>query len=69
MRIRSGTVAIDESFHEETKPAALKRDESHVNLMRKHVKQRITNPFDVASHAKSLTFLLACMHLQKSKLH
>ena len=25
MRIRSGTVAIDESFHEETKPAALKR--------------------------------------------
>ena len=42
MRIRSGTVAIDESFHEETKPAALKRDESYVNLMREHVKQRIT---------------------------
>jgi hypothetical protein len=39
MRIRSGTVAIDESFQEETQPAALKRDESHVNLMREHVKQ------------------------------
>jgi hypothetical protein len=33
VRIRSGTVAIDESFHEERKPAALKRDESHVNLI------------------------------------
>jgi hypothetical protein len=55
-RIRSGTVAIDESFHEERKPAALKRDESHVNLMREHVKQRMTNPFDVASHPKSLQY-------------
>jgi hypothetical protein len=62
MRIRSGTVAIDESFHQETKPAALKRDESHVNLMREHVKQRITNPFDVASHPKSLVNISTGLH-------
>jgi hypothetical protein len=62
MRIRSGTVAIDESFHEETKPAALKRDESHVNLVREHVKQRMTNPFDVASHSKSLVNISTCLH-------
>jgi hypothetical protein len=58
MRIRS----IGESFHEETKPAALKRDESHVNLMREHVKQRITNPFYVASHPKSLVNISTGLH-------
>ena len=58
MRIRS----IGESFHEETKPAALKRDESHVILMREHVKQRITNPFDVASHPKSLVNISTGLH-------
>ena len=62
MRIRSGTVAIDESFQEETQPAALKRDESHVNLMREHVKQRMTNPFDVASHPKSLVNISTGLH-------
>jgi hypothetical protein len=54
IRIRSGTVAIDESFHEETKPAALKRDESHINLTREHVKQIMTNLFEVASHPKNI---------------
>jgi hypothetical protein len=62
MRIRSGTVAIDESFHAERKPAALKRDESHVNLMREHVIQRMTNPFDVASHPKSLVNISTGLH-------
>jgi hypothetical protein len=62
MRITSGTVAIDESFHEEREPAALKRDESHVNLMREHVKQRMTNPFDVASHPKSLVNISTGIH-------
>ena len=62
MRIRSGRVAIDESFQEETKPATLKRDESHVNLMREHVKQRMTNPFDVASHPKSLVNISTGLH-------
>ena len=62
MRIRSGTVAIDESFQEETKPAALKWDESHVNLMREHVKQRMTNSFDVASHPKSLVNISTGLH-------
>jgi hypothetical protein len=62
MRIRSETVAIDESFHEERKPAALKRDESHVNLMREHVKQRMTNPFDVASHPRSLVNISTGLH-------
>jgi hypothetical protein len=62
MRNISGTVAIDESFHEETKPAVLKRDESHVNLTREHVKQRMTNLFDVASHPKSLVNMSTGLH-------
>ena len=62
VRIRSGRVAIDESFLEETKPAALKRDESHINLMREHVKQRMTNSFDVASHPKSLVDISTGLH-------
>jgi hypothetical protein len=56
MRIRSGTVAIDESFHEETKPAALKRDESYVNLVREH--ESALFPSVSAPFTKALTNLI-----------
>jgi hypothetical protein len=54
MRTRSGLTNTDETVHEETKPTAMRRDETHVQLIINHVNDRMTNPFDASSHPKAL---------------
>ena len=54
MRTRSGLTSTDETVHEETKPTAMRWDETHVQLIINHVNDRMTNPFDASSHPKAL---------------
>jgi hypothetical protein len=52
-------------MHEETKPACLKRDEEHVQLLVDHISQRMTNPFNVSSHPKPLINISTEMHASR----
>jgi hypothetical protein len=53
------------TMHEETKPACLKRDEEHVQLLVDHIAQRMTNPFNVSSHPKPLINISTGMHASR----
>ncbi len=46
--------SLDEKIHEECQTAAMKRDEDHVQTWRSHIKNSMTNPFDITSHAEVL---------------
>ncbi len=50
MKERSGHHRIVDQGHGETKPASMKKDEDHVGQIISHVKQNMTNPFDVENH-------------------
>jgi hypothetical protein len=39
-----------EASHEETKPATMKLDEQQVNDLIDHIRNKMTDPFDVALH-------------------
>ncbi|CAC5391405.1 unnamed protein product [Mytilus coruscus] len=51
--------------HDETRPTALRTDEEYVELIIDHAHQRLTNPFDVKSHLKSLINISTGMHASK----
>jgi hypothetical protein len=41
-------------FHQETKPAAIKRDDQQVTDLIDHIVNKMTDPFDVALHPTPL---------------
>ena len=47
MRARAGLSQVDDQCHDEAKPAAMKRDEKHVQDLIVYITENITNPFDV----------------------
>ncbi|MES9879249.1 MAG: hypothetical protein ABW185_00005 [Sedimenticola sp.] len=54
MRQRNGQLGKETEKHEEERPAAMKRDEEHVQAMTSHVVNNMTNPFDVESHPEGV---------------
>ena len=73
MKDRSGQGVTDRHQHEETYPAAMKRDEEHLNALTSHLRDKMTDPFDVTSHPEVLvnisTGVLATAEIQQSLLH
>ena len=65
MRDRSGVTTEIEASHEKTKPAAMKRDEKQVNDLIDHIRNKMTNPFDVALHSATLIHISTGMHASK----
>ena len=51
-----------ESSHEETKPTAMKRDETHVIDLIHHIQDKMTDPFDVELHPSNLINISTGMH-------
>ena len=62
MRNRSGEDSCQSSSHEETKSAALKRDEGHVCDLITYIKDNMTNPFNIANHPPTLLNISTGMH-------
>ncbi len=50
MRDRSGQNATKSSSHEQTLPAAMTRDEKHVQAIVEEITTNMTDPFDTSSH-------------------
>jgi hypothetical protein len=65
MRDRSGLATEIEASHEETKPAAMKRDEQQVNDLIDHIRNKMTDSFDVALHPALLITISTGMHASK----
>jgi hypothetical protein len=65
MRDRSDLATEIEASHEETKPAAMKRDEQQVNDLIDHIRNKMTDPFDVALHPALLINISTGMHASK----
>ena len=59
--------------HEQAKPAMLRQDEQHVGMILDHIKQNMTDPFDVTSHPDALLNIssgrYATQGVQKSLLN
>ena len=62
---RSGLATEIEASHEETKPAAMKRDKQQVNDLIDHIRNKMTDPFDVALHPAPLINISTGMHASK----
>jgi hypothetical protein len=54
MQEKSGLVIDCAEFHQETKPAAIKRDDQQVTALIDHIVNKMTDPFDVALHPTPL---------------
>ena len=54
MRIRNGQTAKHSEIHEQAQPAAMKRDEKHVQDIINHINNNMTNPFDADSHPEGI---------------
>ncbi|CAG2215169.1 unnamed protein product [Mytilus edulis] len=54
MRARSCLVQVENQCHDEAKPAAMKRDEKHVQDLIVYITENITNLFDVDNHPRQL---------------
>ena len=63
MRERAGLTKEDErEIHEETLPAAMRRDAEHAVALVSHLRERMTNPFDVSTHPNVLINISIGMH-------
>jgi hypothetical protein len=65
MHNRSGLATEIEASHEETKPAAMKRNEQQVNDLIDHIRNKMTDSFDVALHPALLITISTGMHASK----
>ena len=66
MKERSGSISVSEhTVHDKTKPACLKRDEEHVQLLLQHLQQSMTDPFNVTVHPNLLINISTGMHTPK----
>ena len=66
MKERSGSISVSEhTVHDKTKPACLKRDEEHVQLLLQHLQQSMTDPFNVTVHPNPLINISTGMHAPK----
>ena len=45
MKSRSGPIRGDNQQHEEALPAAMKRDKDHLNALKSHLNDKMTDPF------------------------
>ena len=54
MRIRNGQTAKHSEIHEHEQPAAMKRDDRHVQNIINHINNIMTNPFDADSHPEGI---------------
>ncbi|XP_033109669.1 uncharacterized protein LOC117110927 [Anneissia japonica] len=54
MHLRSGLKMPDTTFHEQTKPAMMKRDEADAQQIISHIKNNMTDPFNTSSHPSLL---------------
>lgn len=65
MRSRSGASSKDDDSHDEAKRAAMKRDEEHVKLLIDHLRERMTDPFEVEEHPEALINISTGMHASR----
>lgn len=65
MRERSGLVTDCAEFHQETKPAAMQRDDQKVTDLIDHIVNKMTDPFDVALHPTPLINISTGMHASR----
>ena len=61
MRSRSGASSKDDDSHDE----AMKRDEEHVKLLIDHLRERMTDPFEVEEHPEALINISTGMHASR----
>ncbi len=54
--------SLDEKIHEGCHTAAMKRDEDHVQTLRSHIKNSMTNTFDITSHPEVLINISTGLH-------
>ncbi len=52
----------NEKIHEECHTSVMKRDEEHVQTLRSHIKNSMTNPFDITSHPEVLINISTGLH-------
>ncbi|CAC5392868.1 unnamed protein product [Mytilus coruscus] len=62
MRARACLVQVDDQCHDEAKPAAMKRDEKHVQDLIVYITENMTNPFDVDNHPRQLINISTGLH-------
>ncbi|CAC5383567.1 unnamed protein product [Mytilus coruscus] len=62
MRARACLVQVDDQYHGEAKPAAMKRDEKHVQDLIVYITENMTNPFDVDNHPRQLINISTGLH-------
>ncbi|CAC5356814.1 unnamed protein product [Mytilus coruscus] len=62
MRARACLVQVDDQCHDEAKPAAMKRDEKHVQDLIVYITENMTNPFDVDNHPRQLINISTGFH-------
>ena len=62
MRSRSGVGIGDDDTHEENKPAAMTRDEQQVLDLINHIRDNMTDPFDLSLHPKGLIIISTGLH-------
>lgn len=65
MRTRSGMSSADDDSHDEVKKAAMKRDDEHVRRLIDHVREHMTDPFDVSDHPDVLINISTGVHASK----
>jgi hypothetical protein len=65
MKTRSGLSSSTEKDHEENRPTAMKRDEEHVRSLIDHVKNNMTDPFNVEACPKDLINIATGLHAKK----
>ena len=65
MQEKSGLVIDCAEFHQETKPAAIKRDDQQVTDLIDHIVNKMTDPFDVALHPTPLINISTGMHASR----
>ncbi len=51
-----------EKIREECHTVAMKRDDDHVQTLRTHIKNSMTNPFDITSHLEVLINISTGLH-------
>ncbi|CAG2187592.1 unnamed protein product [Mytilus edulis] len=62
MIARACLVQVDDQCHDEAKPAAMKRDEKHVQDLIVYITENMTNPFDVDNHPRQLINISTGLH-------
>ncbi|CAC5356829.1 unnamed protein product [Mytilus coruscus] len=62
MRARVCLVQVNDQCHDEAKPAAMKRDEKHVQDLIVYITENMTNPFDVDNHPRQLINISTGLH-------